>query len=221
MCIFTTSLTVAGITVSALTANIMAGIAAAGTIAGVAGSVVSGISSYQQGKQQQAMYNYQAEVEKQNAKIAQDNAALERQQGIEESRLQRMKTAKTIGAQQAAMAANGIDVTQGTPLDIIQDTATIGELDALQTRYNYESKAINYEQQAANFQNQSNLDIIAGKNAASAGRINSLAYGLNGLSKAGDVATKWFGFGSLGSSAASSGTQLVSGGIKGDNIRFA
>lgn len=177
-------------------AGVIAGVAnvalAAGAIAGVAGSVVGGVSSYQQGQQQQAYYNYQAQVAEENAKIAQNNAALERQQGIEESRLQRIKTAQAVGAQQTAMAANGIDVTQGTALDVIEDTAAMGELDALQTRYNYERKALQYEQQANNFTNQSNLDVIAGQNAYSAGKMNALASGLDGVSKAGSVASKWF-----------------------------
>lgn len=176
--------------------GVMTGVAnvalAAGAIAGVAGGVVGGVSSYQQGKQQQAYYNYQAQVAEENAKIAQSNAALERQQGIEEARLQRIKTAQAIGSQQTAMAANGIDVTQGTALDVIEDTAAMGELDALQTRYNYERKAIQYEQQANNFQNQSNLDVIAGQNAYSAGKMNALASGIDGVAKAGSVASKWF-----------------------------
>ena len=176
-------------TVLAVGANIALG---ASAIAGVAGGVVGGISSYQQGKQQQAMYNYQAKVQQENAKIAEQNAAMERQQGIEEARLQRIKSAQAIGSQKTAMAANGVDVTQGTALDVIEDTAAMGELDALQTRYNYERKALAYESQASNYQNQSNLDIIAGKNAYSAGKMNALASGLEGISKAGSVATKWF-----------------------------
>lgn len=180
--------------VSAL--GVMAGVAnvalAAGAVAGIAGGVMGGVSSYQQGKQQQAYYNYQAQVQNENAKIAQNNAALERQQGIEEARLQRIKTAQAIGSQKTAMAANGVDITQGTAVDVLEDTAAMGELDALQTRYNYERKALSYETQANNFTNQGNLDVIAGQNAYSAGKINGLASGLDGISKAGSVAAKWF-----------------------------
>ena len=195
MCIFTTSITVAGVTVSALMANIMAGVAAAGVAASVAGSVVGGISSYQQGKAAQEQYNYQAQVERENAKIAEQNAAQVRQQGIEESRLQRMKTAQKVASQTTAMAANGVDVTQGTSLDVIEDTAATGELDALQTSYNYETKAMQYDRQANNFLNQANLDVISGRNAYTASRMNTLASGLEGVSKVGNVAEKWFGMG--------------------------
>ena len=210
MCIITATAVAAatGLSIAAATAatgtsavsaaGIIAGIAnaalAASAAAGIAGSVVSGVSAHQQGKQQQAMYNYQAQTAQENAKIADNNAKLERQQGIEEARLQRIKTLQAAGSQQTAMAANGIDVTQGTSLDVIEDTAAMGELDALQTRYNYERKALAYEAQADNYSNQANLDVIAGKNAYSAGKMNALASGLEGVSKTGSVASKWMGF---------------------------
>lgn len=186
MCIIT------GITLGTVGAVIGVVSAVAGAATAITTGVVGAISAKQQGEQQQAYYNYQAQVAQENAKIAQSNAALERQQGIEESRLQRIKTAQAIGSQQTAMAANGIDVTQGTAVDVIEDTAAMGELDALQTRYNYERKAIQYEQQANNFSNQSNLDVIAGQNAYSAGKMNALASGIDGVSKAASVASKWF-----------------------------
>ena len=162
----------------------------------IAGGVIGGISSYQQGKKKQAMYNYQAKVAEENAKIANKNAATERQTGIEEARLQRMKTLQAVGSQQAAMAANGMDVTQGTSLDIIEDTAAMGELDALQIQTNYERKAQSYEAQANNFNNQASMDVIAGKNAYTAGQIKTVQTGLNGVSKTVGVASKWVGFGS-------------------------
>ena len=128
--------------------------------------------------------------------IANKNAATERQTGIEEARLQRMQTLQAVGSQQAAMAANGMDITQGTSLDIIEDTAAMGELDALQIQTNYERKAQSYEAQANNFNNQASMDVIAGKNAYTAGQIKAVQTGLNGVSKTVGVASKWVGFGS-------------------------
>ena len=196
MCIITTSLTIAGVTISAAAANAALATAAVATVTGIATGVTGGVSAYQQGKAQQAQYNYQAKVNEENAKIAQENANVQRQQGIEDARLQRMKAISTIGSQQAAMAANGVDITQGTALDVISDTAAMGELDALQTQYNYESKARGYEVQAGNYKNQSNLDVISGKNAYNAGKMNAISSGVKGLGEATNsvtqVATKWF-----------------------------
>ena len=195
MCIISTSVTIAGITISAAVANTMLAVAAVGTVAGVASGIVGGVSAYQQGKAQQAQAEYQAKVAEDNAKIAQQNASNARQEGIEESRMQRMKTIQAVSSQQASMAANGLDITQGTPLDVIEDTATMGELDALTTQYNAETKAQAYEQQANNFSNQANLDRIAGRNAMQAGKMTALSSGLNTISStAKSVSSYWWGF---------------------------
>ena len=191
-----TAASAAGISALGVATGVANAALAIGAVAGIAGGVIGGISSYQQGKQQQAMYNYQAKVAEENAKIANKNAATERQTGIEEARLQRMKTLQAVGNQQTAMAANGMDVTQGTSLDIIEDTAAMGELDALQIQTNYERKAQSYEAQANNFNNQASMDVIAGKNAYTAGQIKAVQTGLNGVSKTVGVASKWVGFGS-------------------------
>lgn len=217
MCIITSTVTVAGIAISAAVANTML---AVGAVATIASTVLGTVSSVQQGKSQQAMYNYQAQVANENAKIANKNAANERQTGIEEARLQRMKTMQAVGSQQAAMAANGMDITQGTSLDIIEDTAAMGELDALQIQTNYERKAQAYEQQANNFNNEANMDVIAGKNAYKTGMINAVQTGLNGVAKLTDVSSKWLGFGGGGTSSIKTKNKL-SGGTKGDNITFA
>lgn len=191
-----TAASAAGVSLLGVATGVANAALAVGVVGGVAGSAIGAVSSYSQGKQQQAMYNYQAQIAEENAKIAQKNAATERQTGIEEARLQRIKTLQAIGSQKTAMAANNMDVTQGTSLDIIQDTAAMGELDALQIETNYERKALAYEQQANNFSNQANLDVISGRNVYKSGKINAVTEGLNGVSKLGSVASKWVGFGS-------------------------
>lgn len=176
-------------------AGVMTALKVVGSVMAIAATAISVPASIQQGKNAQAMYNYQAKVARNNAEIAQQNADQERQAGLEEARWQRIKTLQNIGSQQVSMAGNGIDITSGTALDTIEDTAQMGELDALMIQYNSERAAQNYEQQAANFNNQANLDVIAGKNAAKAGTINGIAYGLNGLSQGlgslSSVAEKW------------------------------
>ena len=164
-------------------------------LSAVASTAVSVTSSVQESNAAKAQAEYQARVQRENAKIAEENAAIERQQGIEEERMQRLKTARQVASQKTAMAANGIDISQGTALDVIEDTATMGELDALQTRYNYERQAIAYEAQANNFNNQANLDIIKGQNAQKAGYLKAASSGLAGINQSLGVAGKWYDFG--------------------------
>lgn len=207
MCLITSIATAIGVSTAAVWAGVIS------TAATAISTAISVPASIQQSKSQEAMYNYQAQIDRNNAKIANQNAADERQSGLEEARLQRMKTLSAIGSQQAAMAANGIDITSGTALDTIEDTATAGELDALMTMYNSERTAINYEQQAANFNNQANLDSIAGRNARKAGTINAISYGLNGVSNA---AGSFGGLGNIGKVSSKWGNtkNKFSGGLK-------
>lgn len=214
MCIIS-SLVAGGMSVAAAW---MSTISAASAIVGTAVSTTMGItSSVQQGNAAKAQYAYQAEIDRKNARIAQANADQERQEGIEEARLQRIKTAQMIGSQQAAMAANGIDASSGTALDIIDDTAAMGELDALTTRYNSETKAIAYENQANNFNNQANLNLISGQNAYKSGMLNAVGSGVKGLGDTASVASKWYSSNSI----MPSKTYKLSGGTKGDSIVFA
>ncbi len=196
----------------------MCGIAIAAAALGVMGTAMGVVSSVQSANAQSAQYEYQAKVAAQNAKIAQSNADQKRQEGIEEARLQRMKTLQAVGSQQAAMAANGVDISSGTALDIVEDTAAMGELDALTTRYNYETQALAYEQQANNYSNQSNLDVIASQNAYSSGITNAVATGFNGLADSASVASKWYTSTESGGGVSSS--TKVSGGISGDSILY-
>ncbi len=199
--------------ISAIVASVVA--TAVSTTMGV-------VSSVQSGKAQKAQYEYQAAVDRKNAEIAQSNADMKRQEGIEEARTQRIKTLQAVGSQQAAMAANGFDVSSGTNLDIIEDTSAQGELDALTKQYNKETEALAYENSANNYSNQANLDVMAGQNAYKSGLLDAVGTGFSGLGKiSSTVADKWYSGNSIGKTGSFKTGKTVSGGVKGDNITFA
>ena len=205
-----------------ITSTVAATIATVVSVVATAASTALGVvSSVQQGKAAQAQANYQAEINRRNAAKAQANADDKRQEGIEEARMTRLKTAQKIGLQQASLAANGVDVSEGTALDMIEDTSAMGELDALTTRYNYEKQAVAYEEQAGNFNNQANLDIFAGQNAYKSGVANAVSSGVSGLGQVASVSSKWYGENSLGRTNTIKTKNRVSGGILGDTITFA
>lgn len=148
-------------------------------------TVVTGVAVHKQVEAQAQANEYQAKVARNNAKIAEENAAQERQSGLEEARLQRLKTLQTIGSQKTAIAANGLDITNGTALDIIEDSAQMGELDALMTQYNAERTAYNYEVEAQNYYNQANLNLLEAQNAKKAGKWNTATTVIGGLADLG------------------------------------
>jgi hypothetical protein len=205
--------------ITGTTAAVMGGLAVGEVAMGLVGTALGVVGSVQSGNAQARMYGYQAQVNRQNAEIAKNNAAMERQAGLEDARRQRIKTMQIVGQQKVGVAAGGVDVGYGTPLDMFEDTATMGELDALMLEYDAEKKARNYEIEVNNFSNQANLDLFAARNAKSAGQMNAIATGVKGLGTAmssfAGLAGGFNGLGGLGN-----GTK-VSGGIKGDAIMLA
>jgi len=166
-------------------------------ITAVVGAVVGTTTSIVSANNTKKVNEYQAKVAKDNAKIAEENARNERQSGLEESRRQRLRTLQTIGSQQTAMAANGIDISSGTALDTVQDTAELGELDSLMIQYNSERTAFNHETQANNFTNQANLDMFAARNAKTTGYLNAASNAASSIANYGmsldadKVASSW------------------------------
>lgn len=117
------------------------GIAAASVLA--AGKVVEGINTGRS-------LRYQA-------RLAERNAALDRaaaQDALERGRVEEMrqgrKTAQMVGAQRAAIAANGVEVDFGSMGDVTDDTRMVGFEDARTIRQNAARESKGYEISAWN-----------------------------------------------------------------------
>lgn len=224
MCIITatavaaaTGLSVAAASAAAGTAavsaaGVIAGVANTLLVAGVVGTALGTVGNYQAKKAEAKTHAYNAQVAEENRKIALNNAAMERQAGLEEARRQRIATLQAIGKQEVALAANGVDVGYGTSLDLIEDTATMGELDALMIEYDAEKKARNYEIQANNFANEANLATFASRNANSAAKIEAVAGTLKTAGQIGNMMSAGLG----GAGKLDSGATIIQ---KGKNIK--
>lgn len=143
----------------------------------IAGTVVSGYGQMQQAAAAQQAAQAQAQAMQYNAQIAEMNAqiserrakdALER--GALEEQQQRLRAAQLQGKQRAALAANGVDLTFGSPLDEMVDTAVLGELDALTIRSNAAREAYDFEVQAANQRAGGQLNLMQRDSALAEGR---------------------------------------------------
>ena len=123
-----------------LAAGISGGAAAAGTAAaattgagltvgnifGLIGSAFSAVGSIQQGNAAQAAAEY-------NAQLARQNSVLARQAAAEDERRHRVQSRKQLGAIRTGYGASGVTV-EGSPSDILDESAIIAELDALTIR---------------------------------------------------------------------------------------
>lgn len=170
MCVITTA--VAGTTAAAVLANtaIASSILAAG---------LSAYGSYQSGKSQAKVAEFQAKQANANAEAA-----------IEEGRVaeaqQRRKVAQTMGTQRASLAASGADISDmnSSAQSILGDTAQWGDYDARMVRYNSEMQAWNYQNQATQYRAE-------GKAASRAGAIGA---GTSLLQGASQVAGQWYNY---------------------------
>ncbi|MCC6863277.1 MAG: hypothetical protein IT544_00510 [Rhodobacteraceae bacterium] len=150
----------------------------------ISSTVVGGIAQVQAGNAEAAASRYKAQVAEINAKMA-DRAARDAiERGQIEEQNKRRETAAIMGRQQAAMAANGVDLTFGSPLDTIVDTAMMGEIDALTIRRNAAREAYDYDVQGVNYHADASLSQTNAENAQSAGVMNPLGTVLGGGAKA-------------------------------------
>ena len=113
------------------------------------GQVLNGIGQAQQ-------YRHQAEVDDQNERLANDQARDSIDNTNLEAQRRYRQLAATQGQQQAAMAANGVDLNFGSPAAVQRDTAMIGAEDigqiykgGYQRTRGYDIDGWNYRSQAA------------------------------------------------------------------------
>lgn len=159
------------------------GLAAAG--AGLLGAGVSAIGSISQAHATAASDQYQAQVADNNSIIASQNATATQAAGDIAAQNSGLKTRAALGAQTAAIGANGVDVNTGSAAAVRQGTAQTGYLDALTIRSNAARQAYGYETQAVSDVAQADLDRKGASNASTAGDIGAATSLLSGASSVG------------------------------------
>lgn len=161
----------------------------------VAGAGISAYSASAQADSQQKALNYQAQVSANNAKIAAWQRSDALQRGEIEAQQAMQKQALALGEQRAALAANGMDVTDGgSALDLLASTKFLGEQDVNTIQSNAARQAWGYDIQGMNEKSSSTLDKWKADNISPAGQ--------------GAIT----GFSSILSSAASFGAAKIAGG---------
>ena len=169
----------------------MSGAMSAGSMAmmgmQVAGAVGQANAARQQSKANQAAYNSQAAVSRNNAMIAEWQAQDALQRGARSEQQQRLKTASIKGSQRARLAANGVALDEGSALNILDDTDYMGEQDALTIRDNANKEAWGHRNQSSGYASDASLL----SNRASAENPNGAAFS-SLLTGAGQVASSWY-----------------------------
>lgn len=165
-------------------------VAVAGIVVGAVGAGVSAYGSYAQGRSQQKMNQYQADVAASQAKLeertANQNITATQDQAAMQAKKLKRDVAMVEGEQKGVLAASGSGGGSVTDADITRSTFDTAKLDEIAIRYNadYKSWAL---KTGADFRGwdlsgQRSMYLMAGQNARMAGNINSTGSLLSGAS---------------------------------------
>jgi hypothetical protein len=136
----------------------------------VAGTAMQAIGQVRQGQAAKAAADY-------NAQVANNNAIVAEQQAQSQAMVQGRRATMQNGGLLANMAANGVDVGEGSPLDILSQSAANAEMDRQNIIYNGRVKA-------QSLRNQAQLDTFQGETAQQNGWMSAAGTLLSGGSKA-------------------------------------
>lgn len=133
------------------------------------GTAMSAMAAMKQAQAQAGAMKFNATIAEQNATSARDQATAAEMQ-------QRTEAEKRLGAMRASYGASGVTM-EGSPLDVLSESASMAELDAQNIRYQGDLKARGY-------QNTAELDRANASNAKSQGYMKAGSELLMGATRA-------------------------------------
>lgn len=169
----------------------LAAIGVASLAMSAVGTAMSAYGAKQQADAQAQAAQYQAQVALNNQKIAGQYAQQAIADGENKVAAKQEQTSQMIGSQRAAMAANGVQLDSGSPLRLQEDTARLGNVDALTIRNNAAREAYGYQLQGLSYGQQAQLDEATASNAVTAGNLNMFSSIAGGASS---IGSKWIDY---------------------------
>lgn len=158
-----------------------------------AGAASGAIGAFYSAKTQKSSLNAQANIAEQNARIAELGAQIELMRGQREEQSSRLRTAQLKSAQRTALAANGVDLGEGSALDVLTATDVFGEIDANTIAANAIRSAWGYRTQSTNLQSEALM-----KRATAKGVSPGMSAFSSLLGGASQVAGTWYGLNKAG-----------------------
>ena len=147
-------------------------------------------SSYAESRAIKAQSRYESQQLEFNSKLADIQARQVEQKGKEEATQYKTQVKQLIGRQRTALAAQGIDVSSGSALDLQTETAQLGALDALQIRTNAFREATGYRIQSIDYSSQAEMTRLAGKHKAKSTLLTGGLKAAQSFAKAGYYGSK-------------------------------
>ena len=157
------------------------------------GGVADAHGAYYGAKSQKLALGFQADMDDINASLSETAAQRAVMAGQREEQSSRLNTANIKSKQRVAMAAGGIDLGEGSALNVLTGTDLMGEVDAKTIAQNAVTTAWGYRTQAVN-------DKISGmmKRSAAKGINPAMSAATSLLGSATKVAGSWYGMNKVG-----------------------
>lgn len=148
-------------------------------------ALMTGASAYSQSKAQKSEGAYQAQQFETNSRIANLQADDAIFRGNQDAARHKQQVKKVIGAQRAAMGAQGIEINADSALDVQADTAGLGAIDEATIKNNAFREAWGYRVAGADYASQAEFARLS---AANKSRNTILTAGMNIV---GDIGTAY------------------------------
>jgi hypothetical protein len=155
---------------------------------------VSAYGTLMQGQAASSAANAQAAAEEQNARIADEQARDSMRRGAYDELKLRRQMSILQGQQRSALAASGVEVDTGSPLELQEASRREGDQDAAVIRFNAEREAWGHQVQAVNSRNAASAASASGRNAMTGALIGA---GTSLLSTAGEYGSLLKGRGTI------------------------
>ena len=128
----------------------------------------------------------EARAYRMNAKVLDDEAAAVKEKAMYEESVHRDKLRKLLSSQRALYAKAGVNLSEGSPLAVISETAMEGEEEAMIIRRSGEVEA-------DSLKNKAKLQRFYGKQAKKSGYFGMADSFLSGLTQSGQTYTNYYG----------------------------
>lgn len=153
----------------------------------VGGAFSSAIGGFYSARAQRSSLKFQADMAALNAQLAESSAQQALAQGNQQIADLTLKAGQLKSKQRVALAANGVDLSQGNAAEIQASTDLMKEIDANTLKQNAIRNAWGYRLQGTNYRNQALMD------TATANSINPAGEAFTSLmGSAGNVAQSWY-----------------------------
>ena len=151
------------------------------------GAASSAIGGYFSAASQKAALQGQAAIDDTNARISELAAQSAITQGQQQVAAMTLRAAQLKSKQRAALAANGVDLGEGSAAETLASTDTLKEIDANTVTANAVRNAWGYRTQATNFENDAIM-----KRTSARGINPLLAAGTSLLGSGATLAKSWY-----------------------------